>query len=237
MAQKLFYSKALSYLPKLALKLFPFNSPKNIALFGYSNFLKFSAQHITNIFSEDEKLDFCTFKDCVSTQAYIQKLYQISSSPEPIDQLQQAYCQSWLVEDLLMKADKMSMAVSLELRVPFLDHKLVEWAAKLPLEWKVGAFKKGFTTKRILRSFAETRIPYEIITRPKQGFPVPAYEWLKDDLFEFARENLEAPHFKSWIHMEKLQSLLNDLKNGDSNSAHKVWNLIILSSWMKRWKH
>ena len=239
LAQKLFYLKTLSYLPKDALKFLPFDSAKNLAESGYSDFLKFNATHITNIFSEDRKLDLCAFKPKNSTKKYIQNLYGICSSPEPIDQLQQVYCQSWLVEDLLMKADKMSMATSLELRVPFLDHKLVEWAAKLPLEWKIGSQSSGFTTKRILRSFAEKRIPTEIITRPKQGFPVPAYKWLKEELFEFAQINLQASYLKQWFYADKLLALLSNLKNTDRNetTAHEVWNIIILSIWMSRWKN
>ena len=237
LAKKLFYLKALNYLPESILRLLPFDSTKNLAESGYSNFLKFNATHITNIFSENRKLEICTFKAEHSTKKYIQDLYGVSSSSEPIDQLQQVYCQSWLVEDLLMKADKMSMATSLELRVPFLDHKLVEWAAKLPLEWKVGSLQGGFTTKRILRSFAEKRIPAEIITRPKQGFPVPAYKWLKEELFEFAQANLQASHLKKWINTDKLSVLLSNLKNGESNAAHEIWSLIILSIWMRRWKN
>ncbi len=237
LAKKLFYLKTLSYLPKKVLNLLPFNSAKNLAESGYSDFLKFNATHITNVFSEDRKLGLCAFKPENSTKKYIQNLYEISSSPEPIDQLQQVYCQSWLVEDLLMKADKMSMATSLELRVPFLDHKLVEWAAKLPLEWKIGSLRSGFTTKRILRSFAEKRIPAEIITRPKQGFPVPAYKWLKGELFEFAQTSLQGPHLKRWFDTARLSALLSNLKNGDENAAHEIWNLIILSVWIRRWKN
>ena len=227
----------MSFLPKSILKFIPFDSAKNLAESGYSDFLKFNATNITNVFSEDRKIDLCAFKPKNSTKKYIQNLYEISSSPEPIDQLQQVYCQSWLVEDLLMKADKMSMATSLELRVPFLDHKLVEWAAKLPLEWKIGSLSSGFTTKRILRSFAEKRIPAEIITRPKQGFPVPAYKWLKGELFEFVQTSLQAPHLKRWFDTAKISALLSNLKNGDENAAHEVWNLIILSAWIRRWKN
>ena len=237
LAKKLFCFKMLDYLPKPILKTLPFYSFKNLAVSGYSDFLRMDATHITNIFSENEKFDMCTFAALKSTKAYIQELYNISSSFEPIDQLQQVYCNGWLVEDLLMKADKMSMATSIELRVPFLDHKLVEWAAKLPLEWKVGSIYKGFTTKRILRSFAKKRIPQEIITRPKQGFPVPAYKWIKGDLFEFAQKSLASPSFDSWIHKDKLSDLLIALQNGDSDATHKVWNLIILSEWMKKWRN
>lgn len=236
LANKLHYLKLANYLPKKLLKLLPLNSARILELAGYSDFLEYSATHMTNVFTEEEKLNLCTFKPLLTTKAYIQDLHKISSSFEPIDRLQQAYCQSWLVEDLLMKADKMSMATSLELRVPFLDHKLVDWASRLPLAWKIGSRMHGFTTKRILRAFAEKRIPAEIIKRPKQGFPVPAYHWIKDDLFEFARTNLQSPHLKEWLHTDKLCHLLDNLKDGDINTAHKVWNLIILSKWMRKWR-
>ena len=95
-------------------------------------------------------------------------------SPHPLDQLQQVYCRSWLVEDLLMKADKMTMRNSLELRVPFLDHALVEWAARRPLEVKVGDAASGWSSKRVLREFArEPACRARSSTRPKRGFPVP----------------------------------------------------------------
>ncbi|WP_010304047.1 asparagine synthase (glutamine-hydrolyzing) [Candidatus Odyssella thessalonicensis] len=236
LAQKLHYLEVMSYLPSSVLKFLPFESMKTLAVSGYQNFLKSQATHITDIFSEEEKKELCTHTARKSTKAYLRELYNSNVSPEPIDQLQSAYCHGWLVEDLLMKADKMSMATSLELRVPFLDHKLVEWAARLPLEWKVGSFYKGFTTKRILRSFAEKRIPQEIIKRPKQGFPVPAYKWVKEDLFEFAKETLEGSSLKPYIKTEELLRLLHNLKRGQINADHKVWNLIILAKWMQRWK-
>lgn len=238
LAQKLCYLKLLSYLPKPLLKLFPWTSVKNLAASSYEGFLKFNGAHITDVFSEDEKLKLCNFEALKSTKSYIQNLFSMSSSSEPIDQLQQVYSQSWLVEDLLMKADKMSMATSLELRVPFLDHKLVEWASTLPLEWKIGSFKNGFTTKHILRTFAQNRIPSEIITRPKLGFPVPAYQWIKSSLFEFAKNVFNTQDLQHWIYRDKISTLLHELQNDNTHiSAHKVWNLIILSKWMQRWQN
>ena len=236
LACKLFYLNFLSYLPNAFLNLLPFNSVQTLAQSGYSDFLKQHATYITHVFSEDEKSSLCLFNAQCSTKNYIQDLYKMSSSLEPLDQLQQAYCQSWLVEDLLMKADKMTMATSLELRVPFLDHKLVEWAARLPLEWKLGSIKKGFITKRILRNFAEKRIPSEIIKRPKQGFPVPAYQWLKNDLFELLKNNFQNPQLKQWIHSEQLSVILEKVRQGDLHSAHKAWTVLIFSLWLKKWK-
>jgi asparagine synthase (glutamine-hydrolysing) len=236
LARKLIYLKASNILPNFILELMPFRSVKTIMKEGYSNLLKSTAMHITQVFSEEEKATLCRFSSQESTKSYIRKLYDISSSLEPIDQLQQAYCQSWLVEDLLMKADKMSMATSLELRVPFLDHKLVEWAATLPLEWKIGSLFKSFTTKRILRSFAKNRIPEEIIERPKQGFPVPAYDWIQTNLFNFAKKSLLSSNLEKFFKKEHITSLLEQVQNGDMKASHKAWNLIILEKWIQKWK-
>ena len=104
----------------------------------------------------------------------------------PIDQVQQVYSADWLTEDLLMKADKMSMATSLEVREPFLDHRLAEWVSKLPLVWRIGDAATGYQSKRILRDFCRRRLPPSILDRPKQGFPVPAYGWLAGDLNAWA---------------------------------------------------
>jgi asparagine synthase (glutamine-hydrolysing) len=235
LAKKLTCLEALSFLPAAVLKLFPFQSVKSLAKVGYESFLKENALHITTVFSEKEKEKLCRFQSQRSTQEYIQKLYKKSNSSEPLDQLQQVYCQSWLVEDLLMKADKMSMATSLELRVPFLDHKLVEWCSRLPLEWKVGSLYKGFTTKCILRSFASKRIPKEIIARPKQGFPVPAYLWIQGNLFNFAKQNLFNKNLESLFHKSFLTSLLEEVKAGGLQASHKAWSLIVLAQWMRRW--
>src|SRR4029453_13945646 len=100
-----------------------------------------------------------------------------------MEQILCVYQQSWLVEDLLMKADKMSMATSLELRVPFLDYRLVEWANRQPGGGKIGPLGGGGVTKRVLRRFAKGRLPQEIIDRPKKGFPIPVSGWLADDGF------------------------------------------------------
>ncbi len=235
LAQKLFYLKQADFLPKACLERLPYKSLQTLSKSGYSNFLKHTPMYISNVFSEKEKLELCQFQANHSTEQYIRDLYKNTPSPNPIDQLQQAYCQSWLVEDLLMKADKMSMATSLELRVPFLDHSLVEWATKLPLEWKVGSWRRGFTTKKILRNFAARRIPNEIIDRPKQGFPVPAYNWIQKDLLKFVHEPLKNPQLNSWLHTDKLSPLVDQLQEGSMEASHKVWNLLVLSLWLKKW--
>lgn len=237
LAAKLQKLKILSHLPNFLLKKLPYQSCKILAHSGYAQFMQHNGIHITNVFSESEKQQLCSFRAQNSTDEYIKNLYSLSTSKEPLDQLQQAYCSSWLVEDLLMKADKMSMAASLELRVPFLDHKLVEWAAKLPLRYKVGNFMQGYTTKKILRNFALQRLPKEIIQRPKQGFPVPAYKWIQQDLNQYARQSLQNDKFKRLFNMDRLEPIFKDMAEGSIQAAHKVWNLLIVSAWLQKWQN
>ena len=159
-----------------------------------------------------------------------------------LHQLLYLYCQSWLVEDLLMKADKMTMAQSLELRVPFLDYRLVEWAARAPAWVKVKGHGliKGYQTKWVLRRFAQTRLPQAILTRPKQGFPVPVYGWLQDRLKGWATSLLTAGDSQicRWLRPEEVQK---QLQKGTAPEAslldrHRLWNLLILELWAREWQ-
>ena len=205
---------------------------------GWSGYLKARGAHMTDVFSKDKKkLLWGKIKNFQESDTLIRSWYDLSSSRHPIDQLQQVYCHSWLVDDLLMKADKMSMACSLELRVPFLDHKLVEWAAKLPMAWKTGTQSTGYVSKRILRQFAQQRLPQEIIQRPKQGFPVPAYHWLRGELGGWAKNHLleKGSRLGALFDPAPITPLLAMATAGDDKAAHQIWNLIILEQWLRQW--
>ena len=211
---------------------------KDMAQDGWSKLLRTRGAHMTRHWSEDEKIALWRGQpDLTTTTALIHDWYDATSSPHPLDQLQDVYCRSWLVEDLLMKADKMTMASSLELRVPFLDHALVEWAATLPHDWKVGNAQSGPISKRILRSFAEPRLPHSIIDRPKQGFPVPAYEWLSDSLAPWAEDMLFGADARlgAYFEPEAARPVLEAARAGDDPAAHKIWVLLIFEHWLRRW--
>jgi asparagine synthase (glutamine-hydrolysing) len=161
-------------------------------------------------------------------------------SAQPLHQTLYVYCQSWLVEDLLMKADKMTMANSIELRVPFLDYRLVEWAARVPAWVKVGRGKSGrYETKRVLRNFASKRLPASIITRPKQGFPVPVYDWLENKYKDWATDLLTAKDAKihNWMEPEVVDEQLQaGLRPASPHTPkQQLWNLLILELWMREW--
>ena len=206
-----------------------------------SQWLEREPINMTDYLTSSEKM--CLFKWSKQYHDSMQSLSSkvlSSNSSIPLHQALYTYCQDWLVEDLLMKADKMSMANSLELRVPFLDHRLVEWAARTPPWIKV--YKQDgdvYETKWVLRRFAESRLPDEIIARPKQGFPVPVYGWLSNDLKKWAEELVNEPKSKiyEWIQPEKAKNLL--LKGTQESSSirdkQNLWNLLVLELWGREW--
>lgn len=138
---------------------------------------------------------------------------------------------SWLVDDLLLKADKMTMANSVELRVPLLDHKIMEFAATLPESFKV----RGFTTKYIAKRALTRRVPRAILQRRKTGFPVPYAQWLRNDLRSWMqdllldRTSLQRGYFRAGA----LEGLIeDDLRTGQY--AKEIFSLVVLELWHRR---
>jgi asparagine synthase (glutamine-hydrolysing) len=165
-------------------------------------------------------------------------MYASARSLDPLEQTLSVYQKDWLVEDLLMKADKMSMAASLELRVPFLDYRLVEWANRQPSPVKIGRTGLRFVTKRVLRRFAAKRLPRQIIQRPKRGFWVPVCEWLKDETFSrWTREHLLGPRARSKSIFEAavIDEHLRQANTGDIPAAYRIWVLIVLETWLREY--
>jgi asparagine synthase (glutamine-hydrolysing) len=129
---------------------------------------------------------------------------------------------------LLTKQDKMSMAASIETRVPFLDHKLVEFCFGMPSTLKI----KGKTSKYVLKKYAEGKIPNSIIYRKKAGFPVPINFWFqkKDNPFINTLLSKETKEH-SFINYKFLQRTINGYKSGEKNLDLKIWMLLNLELW------
>jgi asparagine synthase (glutamine-hydrolysing) len=137
---------------------------------------------------------------------------------------------TYLVE-LLMKQDQMSMAASIESRVPFLDHKLVEFAASLPDSWKLS----GFTTKRILREAMKGVLPDAILSRPKMGFPVPFATWTRKGWNAAARDVLcdRRTRERGVVDSAAVERLLTDHATGRTNGWDRIWTLMNLELWFR----
>jgi asparagine synthase (glutamine-hydrolysing) len=212
---------------------------RSMASDGWAGFVKAwsSSAEAIHWTDEDKRRLWRNGAPRAATRDLIRSWYDRAASPSPVDKMQQVDCHDWLVEDLLMKADKMTMANSLELRVPFLDHSLIEWAQKLPLRWKVGDRAHGYASKCILRSYARKRLPRSIVERPKRGFPVPAYQWLRGGLGQWAQDQLKRSNgtLGHWIDTSVLAPTVAAARRGDAAAARNVWVLIVLDTWARRW--
>ena len=192
--------------------------------------------HMTNYMSSPEKRAlFRAPAEYPDSLDVLRGHLQRGGMRHPLDQMLYLYCQDWLVEDLLMKADRMSMANSLELRTPFLDYRLVEWAARAPIDVKIG----NGQTKHVLRRFAEPLLPAEILTRPKQGFPVPVYGWLSGPLKAQAHDLVlgASANLATWFGRAALEQTV--ARGTDPGAAvhdrHRLWHLMILEYWFRAW--
>jgi asparagine synthase (glutamine-hydrolysing) len=147
----------------------------------------------------------------------------------PLNRMLYVDAKVWLPDDLLMKADKMTMANGLELRVPFLDHKLVEFAAMLPDDWKLG----GKGGKTLLRQAMRGVLPNAIIDRPKKGFPLPIASWLRGPLRQFTRENLLARHAACgrYLNSSAVTRIINEHEHGRVDRSQEVWALLVFEFW------
>jgi len=147
-----------------------------------------------------------------------------------LDRLLYADMKTYLVE-LLMKQDQMSMAASIESRVPFLDHKLVEFAVSLPDSWKLS----GLTTKRVLRESMKRVLPTSILNRPKMGFPVPLGSWLRGEWNAAATDVLldGRSRQRGIIDAKAVETLLRDHATGRINGTDRIWSLLNLELWFR----
>ena len=138
----------------------------------------------------------------------------------------------WLPGDILLKADKMCMAHSLELRVPFLDRDVFEAVRTLPPEAKFAHGK----TKYLFRKVARKYIPEDTAARKKLGFPVPVRVWLRDDdWYGRVKKMFQSPISRQYFHTEKLTALLEEHHAGKKDNSRKIWTVLAFLFWYQEY--
>jgi asparagine synthase (glutamine-hydrolysing) len=137
---------------------------------------------------------------------------------------------SYLPEDILVKVDRMSMAHSLEVRAPILDHKVMECAARLPAALKL----LGKQSKYIFKKINEERLPPEILHRRKQGFCVPLAAWLRTDLKDMAHSTLFSGALDALFSRAYVKHLWDGHQGGGENNAAPLWGLMVFGLWRRR---
>jgi asparagine synthase (glutamine-hydrolysing) len=162
-----------------------------------------------------------------SSLAYFQ---EVNGASGILGRLLHTDIKTYLVE-LLMKQDQMSMSASIESRVPFLDHVLVEFAARLPDRMKL----RGFTTKRILREAVRGLLPDEILSRRKMGFPVPFAQWTRDRWQPVVRDVLldRRTRQRGFINGDAVERLLDAHREGTVNGGDAIWALMNFELWFR----
>ncbi len=151
--------------------------------------------------------------------------------PNPLNKMLYLDTKLWLPEDLLMKKDKMGMAASIEARVPFLDHELVEFAATIPHHLKI----RKLQGKYILRKVMQDKLPQPIIQRKKMGFPVPLEDWFRNELNEPLVETLtsQAARNRGYFQNSYVQTIIDEHTKNSRNHGFLLYQLLCFEMWCR----
>jgi asparagine synthase (glutamine-hydrolysing) len=153
--------------------------------------------------------------------------YRDSAGWDPISRMQHVDLFTWLRGDILVKADKMTMANSLELRVPFLDPEVFAIASGLPLSEKIA----DGTTKYALRRALAEIVPEHVLNRRKLGFPVPIRHWLRDEMFDWARDIVRDSQADHLIELSAVGRMLEAHRTGPVDHSRRIWTLLVFLLW------
>jgi len=171
---------------------------------------------------------------CLGTEpiSLLDDLALWNNNTDFISDMQKLDLLTYLPDDLLAKVDRASMAVSLETRVPFLDHNIVEFVMSLPMEFKL----KNNKGKHLLRKVLYKYVPKEIMERPKMGFTIPIGEWLRGPLKDWATDLIEPSRLKNdgYFDPNPVHQLWNGHLDGHTNWGHQLWNVLMLQSWLEK---
>ena len=185
-------------------------------------------------FSDEEKRKLVGFNLPVALKGVLGDLREASRSGDdfaPYLWFDQRY---YLPDDILNKVDRMSMAHAVEVRPPFLDHRIVEFAAGLPSSLKI----RGSRQKLILKELMRGKLPALVLGRSKVGFDIPAHEWLRGPLRPLLLETLNqacAEH-SALFNRQEVEMVVRSHLDRRANLGYHLWGLMILSLWMKRWR-
>jgi asparagine synthase (glutamine-hydrolysing) len=171
--------------------------------------------------------------DSSHMSSYFQELSGNVKSSAPLDSLLYIDSKTYLPGDILTKVDRMSMAVSLEARVPLLDHKLIEFVTRIPASMKLA----GLETKHLFKRAIGDLVPTEVVNRPKQGFGVPIEQWINQQLRERIRDTLNDPRTlqRGYVTRKHVALLLDEHGRGRRDHAMALWALLMLELWHRHY--
>ena len=159
------------------------------------------------------------------------RAYRASSAAHPLHRAVATDLETWLPGDILVKADRASMAVSLEVRAPFLDHHLLEAAATIPAGWHFS----GGRTKAFLRDTLARRLKPCALQRQKVGLTVPLREWCRGAIGDAVEGALGDAKLREWVDATHVRALLERHRAGVGDHGEMLWAVLVLSRFLERW--
>ena len=184
-----------------------------------------------NVFSEKEAAKLLKKSPKMKNQEVTAPFYARVQDKDPVTKMQYLDMHIWLVHDILMKGDKMGMANSLEVRVPFLDKKVMELAETLPLNYRVNAPR----TKIALRAAADRNIRSKTAEKKKLGFPIPIRVWLREEkYYNRVKEMFASKEAEQFFDVKYLNQLLEEHKTEKHDNSRKIWTVYIFLIWYDR---
>lgn len=196
----------------------------------YLNWLQIFSEPMRAALYRDEFLESLPGRD---PAAYVERAWAESEGRDLITQASLTDLLTYLPSDLCTKVDLASMAHGLEVRQPFLDYRVVEFAARLPVKLK---FRRG-RGKRLLEDAFGTSIPKSIFRRPKMGFGIPIAQWFRGELKPLVHDTILASDARiaAFLRTEAVTQLVAAHESGQQNHGYRLWSLLILEQWLRRW--
>ena len=184
------------------------------------------------IFNADVRAELTGRRSAFDPLVGYRERFAETSGHELLTRLQDVDFGLYLVDDLLTKTDRASMAWSLEARVPFMDSVVTNFAFSLPVRHKV----RGFSKKRLLRKAVEPLLPHEVVHGRKRGFSIPAAAWLRGELEPFARETLRPDNLlrQGFFQPEAVLRVLDDHVAAREDLSRQLWGLLSFTLWYER---
>ena len=186
------------------------------------------------IFDEKEAQNILTSKydNAPRVKDIVKPYFDQVKNEDEITKMQYLDLQLWLVDDILLKADKMSMAHSIELRVPFLDREVMKTASKVPGKYRVN----DIDTKYAFRLAAGRALPEESANRKKLGFPVPIRHWIREEkYYVIIKSYFTSSQASQFFNTQEIMTLLDEHYQGKANNARKVWTIFMFLIWYKKY--
>lgn len=181
-----------------------------------------------NMFTQKEKARLLKTIPATNPADYTAEYYERCKGQDDVTRMQYLDINRWMVGDILLKADRMSMAHSLELRVPFLDKEVFRVASRIPVKHRIA----GGTTKYAMRLAAQRHMPKESASKPKLGFPVPIRIWLRQEpYYNRVRQAFTSPAAERFFHTDELCRLLDQHRAGKRDNSRKIWTVYMFLVW------